>query len=60
MISSLWCFGSSGLNCRSGISVRNSQNLQMRYAKMRDVDWDDLRFFLAVSERGAISGRRDS
>jgi len=25
---------------------------------MRDVDWDDLRFFLAVSERGAISGRR--
>jgi DNA-binding transcriptional LysR family regulator len=23
---------------------------------MRDVDWDDLRFFLAVSERGSISG----
>jgi DNA-binding transcriptional LysR family regulator len=28
----------------------------MGYAKMRDVDWDDLRFFLAVSERGSISG----
>jgi DNA-binding transcriptional LysR family regulator len=28
----------------------------MRYAKMRDVDWDDLRVFLAVSERGSISG----
>ena len=23
---------------------------------MRDLDWDDLRFFLAVSERGSISG----
>ncbi|MGH7846378.1 MAG: LysR family transcriptional regulator [Candidatus Binatia bacterium] len=23
---------------------------------MRDVDWDDLRFFLAVSERGSIAG----
>jgi molybdenum-dependent DNA-binding transcriptional regulator ModE len=55
MISSLWCFGSSGVNCRSGISVRNSQNLQMRYANMQEVDWDDLRFFLAVSERGSIS-----
>jgi hypothetical protein len=32
------------LNCRSGISRSNSQNLQMRYAKMRDLDWDDLRF----------------
>jgi DNA-binding transcriptional LysR family regulator len=28
----------------------------MGYAKMRDVDWDDLRFFLAVSERRSISG----
>jgi DNA-binding transcriptional LysR family regulator len=28
----------------------------MGYAKMRDVDWDDLRFFLAVSEHGSISG----
>jgi DNA-binding transcriptional LysR family regulator len=55
MISSLWCVGSSGLNCRSGISARNSQNLQMRYAQMQDMDWDDLRFFLAVSERGSIS-----
>ena len=23
---------------------------------MHDLDWDDLRFFLAVSERGSISG----
>lgn len=23
---------------------------------MRDLDWDDLRFFLAVSERASISG----
>jgi DNA-binding transcriptional LysR family regulator len=28
----------------------------MRYAKLLDVDWDDLRFFLALSERGSISG----
>ena len=35
MISSLWCVGSSGLNFSSGISARNSQNLQMKYAKMR-------------------------
>jgi DNA-binding transcriptional LysR family regulator len=28
----------------------------MGYAKMRDLDWDDLRFFLAVSERRSISG----
>ena len=27
----------------------------MGYAKMRDMDWDDLRFFLAISERGSIS-----
>jgi DNA-binding transcriptional LysR family regulator len=39
--------------------MRNSQNLQTRYAKMRDLDWDDLRFFLAVSERGSISGAAD-
>ena len=26
---------------------------------MRDLDWDDLRFFLAVSERGSISGAAD-
>jgi hypothetical protein len=32
-------------NCGSGISVRNSQNLQTSYAKMREVDWDDLPFF---------------
>lgn len=55
MISSLWCVGYSGLNYRSGISRSNSQNLQMRYAKMQEVDWDDLRFFLAVSEHGSIS-----
>jgi hypothetical protein len=24
----------------------------MRYAKMRDVDWDDPRFILAMSEQG--------
>src|SRR5262245_1928068 len=59
MISSLWCIGSSGLNYRSGISCGTSQDLQMRYAKMRDVDWDDLRFFLAVSERDSISGAAD-
>ena len=35
MISSLWCVGSSGFNFGSGISARNSQNLQMKYAKMR-------------------------
>src|SRR5262245_41615573 len=34
----------------------NLQNLQMMYAKWRDLDWHDLRFFLAVSERGSISG----
>jgi hypothetical protein len=33
-------------------SVRNSQNSQMRYAKMRDVGLNDLRFFVAVSQRG--------
>jgi DNA-binding transcriptional LysR family regulator len=51
----LWCVGSSGLNYRSGISRSNSQNLQTRYAKMQEVDWDDLRFFLAVSGRGSVS-----
>ena len=44
------------LNYGPGISVRNSQKLQMRYAQMQGLDWDDLRSVLAVSERGSISG----
>ena len=55
MISSLWHVDSSESNYRSDTSRSNSRNLQIRYAKMHDVDWDDLRFPLAVSERSSMS-----
>jgi hypothetical protein len=39
MISSFCVHQFLCLNYRPGISVRNSQNLQMRYAQMQGLDW---------------------